>query len=55
MRWSKEGWELARDVLSTTNPDIATLDVTTAYAFDYLDQLEALGLQSALGVPVRAH
>jgi hypothetical protein len=54
MRWTKDGWVLARDILAVTNPDIANLDVETAYTFNYLDQLEAMGFQQSLAIP-RTH
>jgi NitT/TauT family transport system substrate-binding protein len=51
MRWSKEGWELARDVLATENPAIARVDVTKAYELKFLDQLRQMGLNDMIGVP----
>jgi len=54
MRWTKEGWVLARDILAVTNADIANIDVEQAYTFNFLNQLESMGFQQALGIP-RTH
>jgi NitT/TauT family transport system substrate-binding protein len=54
MRWSKEGWILARDILAVTNADVASVDVETAYTTGPLDQLESLGFQQSLNIP-RSH
>jgi ABC-type nitrate/sulfonate/bicarbonate transport system substrate-binding protein len=51
MRWSREGYELARDVQATENPAIANVDVTRAYTLQYLDRLRDMGLYDMLGVP----
>lgn len=55
MLWTKEGWILARDVLATTNAEIADIDVAQAYTMEYLDKLQSMGLQQALGITVRPH
>ena len=54
MRWSKDGWILARDILAVTNADVANVDVEKAYTFEYLDKLESMGFQQSLGIP-RTH
>ena len=51
LRWTKESWEVIRDVLATQNPPIKDVDVTRAYSFDPLDKLRDMGFNDAIGVP----
>ena len=51
MRWSREGWELTREVLASTNPALQDVDVTNAYTFVPLDRLRELGLNQMLNIP----
>ena len=51
MRWTKEGWELARDILASSNPAVKDVDVTQSYTFQFLDRLKELGLNDALRIP----
>jgi NitT/TauT family transport system substrate-binding protein len=51
LTWSEEGWTNPQKVLAIVNPDIASVDVTTAYDSSYLEQLKAAGLNELLGIP----
>lgn len=51
MRWSKEAFEIARDVFATANPAMKDVDVTKAYTFVPLDRLRDLGLNQQLNIP----
>ena len=51
MRWSKVAFELTRDVISSANPAVKDVDVTKAYTFEFLDRLQAMGFNDAVGVP----
>ncbi len=51
MRWSKVAFELTRDVISSANPAVKDVDVTKAYTFEFLDKLQAMGFNDAVGVP----
>ncbi len=51
MRWSKEGFELARDVLATQDPAMQKVEVTKAYTYQFLDKLKDMGFNQAVGVP----
>lgn len=47
----KEAFENPKTVLATVNPDMANVDVTTAYDSSFLEQLKSLGLYEKLGIP----
>jgi NitT/TauT family transport system substrate-binding protein len=51
MRWSKEAWEIVRDVGAAENPALKDVDVTKAYTFEFLDKLRDMGFNEAVGVP----
>jgi hypothetical protein len=51
LRWSREGWEIMKEVLVSVTPDVQKVDVATAYSFELLDKLQAAGLNDALGIP----
>jgi hypothetical protein len=51
MRWSQEGWELTKEVLASTNPELKDVDVTKAYTFVPLDRLREMGLNQQLNIP----
>jgi ABC-type nitrate/sulfonate/bicarbonate transport system substrate-binding protein len=51
MRWSREAWEVVRDVIASQNPDIRNVDLTKAFTFQFLDQLRDMGFNDAVGVP----
>jgi NitT/TauT family transport system substrate-binding protein len=53
MRWTKEGWERARDILAFSNPEVKDVDVEKAYTFQFLDRVREAGLNDQLGVPAR--
>lgn len=52
MTWVDGAFENPKTVLSTVNPDISGVDITTAYDRSYLQQLKDLGVYDALGVPL---
>jgi len=54
MMWSDGAFENPKTVLATVNPDIAGVDVTTAFDRSYLENLKAIGLYDALGIPTDA-
>ena len=51
LRPTAEGYKTVKDVLVTTNPDVANVDETLAYTTQFLDQLNELGLNRQLGIP----
>jgi NitT/TauT family transport system substrate-binding protein len=51
MRWSQDGWELTKEVLASTNPAVADVDVTKAYSFEPLDKLRDMGMNQMLNIP----
>ena len=51
LRATTEGYENIRDVLVSTNPAVADVDVSKAYDSTYLDKLEDLGFFEKFGVP----
>lgn len=51
MMWVDGAFENPKLILSTVNPDIAEVDITTAYDRSYLENLKALGVYDALGIP----
>lgn len=52
MMWTEDAFENPKAVLSTVNPDILGVDVAAAYDRSWLEQLAALGVYDALGVPM---
>jgi hypothetical protein len=52
MMWTDEAFENPKTVLSTVNPDVKDVDVTTAYDKSILDKLVELGVYEKLGVPL---
>jgi ABC-type nitrate/sulfonate/bicarbonate transport system substrate-binding protein len=53
MMWSEAAFENPKTVLASVNPDVADVDVTTAYDTSILDQLKAMGVYEKLGVPTQ--
>jgi ABC-type nitrate/sulfonate/bicarbonate transport system substrate-binding protein len=53
MMWTDEAFENPKIVLSTVNPDVKDVDVTTAYDKSILDKLVTLGVYEKLGVPLQ--
>ncbi len=51
LRWTREAFEFARDVMATQNAALKDVDVTKAYTFKFLDQLQGMGFNDAVGVP----
>jgi ABC-type nitrate/sulfonate/bicarbonate transport system substrate-binding protein len=51
MRWTKDAFDLAQKVAAVANPAVASVDVTKAYTFKFLDQLRDMGFNDAIGVP----
>lgn len=51
MRWTQEGYENALEIVIVQNPDLANVDVTQGYTFEYLDRLEEMGFNDQIGVP----
>jgi NitT/TauT family transport system substrate-binding protein len=52
MMWTDEAFENPKTVLSTVNPDVKDVDVTTAYDKSILAKLVELGVYEKLGVPL---
>jgi NitT/TauT family transport system substrate-binding protein len=48
--WSKEGWDLLKEVQVKANPDLANVDVTQGYTFDYLHKLHDMGFDDQIGL-----
>jgi ABC-type nitrate/sulfonate/bicarbonate transport system substrate-binding protein len=46
-----QGYETVKNVLVTTNPEIASVDQSKAFTTSFLDKLKELGLNQQLGVP----
>ena len=51
MSWSPDAFTNAREVLVSTNPEIANVDVTKAYSYDILKKLVEMGVYDAVGAP----
>ncbi len=51
MMWTDDAFQNPRDVLSTTNPDIASVPVTDAFDRSVLDGLKASGYYDFIGLP----
>ncbi|HYY87802.1 MAG TPA: ABC transporter substrate-binding protein [Chloroflexota bacterium] len=51
LSWSKDAFTNAQTVLASTNPEIAKVDVSQAYTYDYLKKLVDMGVYDAVGVP----
>jgi NitT/TauT family transport system substrate-binding protein len=49
--WDRSAFEAAKEVLATTTPEIANVDVTKAYSHEYLKKLLAAGLYASVGAP----
>lgn len=52
MMWEDGAFENPKTVLSTVNPDISEVDITTAYDRAWLEELKTLGVYDALGIPM---
>lgn len=52
MMWTDSAFENPKAVLSTVNPDISEVDVSTAYDRSQLEKLVELGVYDALGIPM---
>ena len=50
LRSSPEGYETIQEVTATANPDVADVDVSTAFDYSFLDQLAELGFYEELGI-----
>lgn len=51
LRTAPDGWQNLREVMATVDPRLKDVDVTTAYTYEYLDKLKALGFDRSVGVP----
>jgi hypothetical protein len=51
MQWTDDAFENPKSVLAIVNPDVAGVDVTTAYDRSFLQQLVDMGYYEALGIP----
>ena len=51
LSWSKDAFTNAQTVLASTNPEIAKVDVSQAYTYDYLKKLVDMGVYDAVGAP----
>lgn len=48
--WSKDGWDLLKEVQVAANPDLANVDVTQGYTFDFLHKLHDMGFDEQIGL-----
>lgn len=53
MMWSDDAFKNPQTVLATVNPDVATVDVSTAWDKSFLDKLKELGVYEKLGIPLQ--
>ncbi|HVA24697.1 MAG TPA: ABC transporter substrate-binding protein [Chloroflexota bacterium] len=51
MQGPADGWDNMKEVMTSANPKIASVNVKDAYTFDYLNKLKSLGFEKAIGVP----
>jgi ABC-type nitrate/sulfonate/bicarbonate transport system substrate-binding protein len=51
LRWSREAMENYQGFLILQDPAVANVDVEETYTYEFLDRLEELGLNEALGAP----
>ncbi len=51
LRWTPRAFEAAQKTLSIVNPELATVDPTQAYTYDYLDKLRDMGFNAQVGAP----
>jgi NitT/TauT family transport system substrate-binding protein len=51
MAWSQAAFDSAKEVLISTNPEIATVDVTKGYSLEYLKKLADMGFYESVGAP----
>ena len=51
MEWSDDAFANPREVLSIVNPDVAGVEISSAYDRSFLQQLRDLGYYEALGIP----
>ena len=51
MMWNEDAFSNPQQVLATVNPDVTSVDVTSAYDQSFLEQLKSIGFYAELGIP----